>query len=156
MPAWDIQPLVPATDLDQVLAIEQDSFTNPWTEGMYRAELKNEGVCFFFVAKDQDRRVVGFCAFWHIVDEVHINNLAVAPGLRRQGIGSALLERVLREGAAMHATRATLEVRASNVPARRLYEHFGFTVAGIRRAYYSHPTEGALVLWSENLGPSQS
>jgi ribosomal-protein-alanine N-acetyltransferase len=67
------------------------------------------------------------------------------------GIASALLRRVLAEGAKMGARRATLEVRRSNDIARRLYERFGFSVAGVRRGYYSQPTEDALVLWRESL-----
>ena len=85
------------------------------------------------------------------VDELHINNLAVAPGRRRQGVGSALLQHVLREGTRTGAARATLEVRESNEIALALYERFGFTVAGVRRAYYSNPSEDALVLWKEKI-----
>ena len=87
-----------------------------------------------------------------MADELHINNLAVLPEVRRGGIGSALLEHVLRHGADSGAQRATLEVRQSNDAARILYERFGFTVAGVRRGYYSKPVEDALVLWRENLG----
>jgi ribosomal-protein-alanine N-acetyltransferase len=59
----------------------------------------------------------------------------------------------MNEGARMGARRATLEVRRSNEPARRLYERLGFSIAGVRRAYYSHPVEDALVLWREDLTP---
>jgi ribosomal-protein-alanine N-acetyltransferase len=146
-----IEPLVSSADIDAIIAVEQASFTNPWTRDMYLAELENRGVSFFFVARDDDRRIVGFCAFWRVLDELHINNLAVLPEARRMGIASALLRRVLAEGAKMGARRATLEVRRSNDIARRLYERFGFSVAGVRRGYYSQPTEDALVLWRESL-----
>ena len=68
------------------------------------------------------------------------------PDYRRQGIASALLARVVEEGAARGSRRATLEVRRSNDPARRLYGRFGFVVAGVRRAYYTNPVEDAIVL----------
>ena len=94
---------------------------------------------------------MGFCSFWRVVDELHINNLAVLPSYRRAGVASALLTHVLREGSAFGAVRATLEVRRSNEPARYLYERFGFTVAGVRRAYYTKQVEDAIVLWREGL-----
>jgi ribosomal-protein-alanine N-acetyltransferase len=85
-----------------------------------------------------------------VLDELHINNLAVVPAFRRAGVATALLERVLQEGAALGARRTTLEVRESNEAARLLYERFGFTVSGIRRGYYTKPVEDALVLWRES------
>ena len=76
------------------------------------------------------------------------------PPSRRHGIASAMLTFVLEQAAAEGATRATLEVRRSNDPARRLYERFGFAFAGVRTAYYREPVEDALVLWRN--GPRQS
>lgn len=150
-PSLVIGPLASPTDLDAVLEIETASFTSPWTREMYVAELENVGMSFCYVARDPSGRVVGFCSFWRIVDELHINNLAVAPPCRRQGIGAALLEYVLHEGVRLGARRATLEVRRSNDIARRLYEQLGFSAAGVRRAYYTNPVEDALVLWREHL-----
>jgi ribosomal-protein-alanine N-acetyltransferase len=151
MAAWRIELLSAPDQIDAVLAIEQASFTNPWTREMYHAELENRGVSFCFLAKDAEGLIVGFCSVWRVLDELHINNLAVLPEYRRAGVATALLERVLEHGAASGAQRATLEVRRSNDPARLLYERFGFTVAGIRRAYYTRPVEDALVLWKEAL-----
>ena len=154
MTAWSSEPVTSPDQIDAVLAIEQASFSNPWTRVMYLAELENTGVSFCFTAKDAVGRVVGFCSFWRVLDELHINNLAVAPAHRRAGIGTALLLRVLAVGAELGARRATLEVRRSNDAARLLYERFGFTVAGVRHGYYTKPVEDALVLWRENLaGP---
>ena len=78
--------------------------------------------------------VIAYCAGWIVFDELHINNLAVGPPWRRHGVASALLTFVLQEAAVEGATRATLEVRRSNEPARRLYERFGFAFAGVRTA----------------------
>jgi ribosomal-protein-alanine N-acetyltransferase len=146
---WTIEPLVSPSEIEAILAVEHASFTNPWTREMYLAELQNAGVSYFYVARDEHGTVIGFCSFWRLVDEVHINNLAVLPERRREGVGSALLARVLREGVRLGAARATLEVRRSNQAARHLYERFGFTVAGVRVRYYSNPEEDALVLWRE-------
>jgi len=118
---------------------------------MYVAELDNQGVSYCFLARDADRRTVGFCSFWRVLDELHINNIAVVPEFRRQGVGAALLTYVMAEGGRIGAKRATLEVRRSNDAARALYERFGFTIAGVRPAYYTKPVEDALVLWRDHL-----
>ncbi len=148
---WRIEPLVDRADLDAVLAIEEASFTSPWTREMYLAEFENRGISFFYLARAEDGKIVGFCSFWRVLDELHINNLAVLPPYRRAGVGTALLAKVLGDAARLGAQRATLEVRQSNTPAQQLYERFGFAIAGVRRGYYSHPVEDALVLWRENL-----
>lgn len=143
---WTIEPLASPADIDTILGIERAAFTNPWTREMYLAELKNIGVSFFFLARNDARDAVGFCAYWRVLDELHINNLAVLPEYRRQGVGSALLTRVLHEGARSGARSAVLEVRQSNEAARRLYRAFGFRVAAVRQHYYDKPVEDALVL----------
>jgi len=148
---WQIEALTSIDQIDEVIAVEQASFTNPWTREMYVSELANRGVSFCFVARSPASGAVGFCSFWRVLEELHINNLAVLPGYRRQGVGSSLLSRALQEGAALGAARATLEVRRSNEAARMLYERFGFTIAGVRRAYYTNPVEDALILWKDGL-----
>jgi ribosomal-protein-alanine N-acetyltransferase len=151
-----IEPLSSPSDLDAVLAIEAESFTSPWTREMYLAELENVGVSFCYLARDDSGGILGFCSFWRVLDELHINNLAVAPPYRRRGIGTGLLTHVLNEGAKLGAHRATLEVRRSNEVARHLYERLGFATAGVRRAYYTNPVEDALVLWREHLEECES
>ena len=147
-PYW-IDRLDGDEDLDGVLTVESESFTNPWTRDMYAWELQNRAVCHIFVVRTPHRRVVGFCAFWLVVDEIHINNVAVLPELRGQGMGTTLMSHVLQEARQLGARRATLEVRASNEGARRLYERLGFYLAGNRRHYYTNPVEDALILWRD-------
>jgi ribosomal-protein-alanine N-acetyltransferase len=149
MGSWTIERLASVSDVDAILEIEEASFTNPWTREMYLGELENHGVSFLYLARNDERGVGGFCAVWRVVDEIHINNLAVAPRWRRNGAASAMLAHVLAEGVRLGARRATLEVRRSNAAARQLYEKFGFSVAGVRRSYYTHPAEDALVLWRD-------
>jgi ribosomal-protein-alanine N-acetyltransferase len=112
----------------------------------YERELADPARCFIYTA-EVDGAVVAYCSFWRIFDEVHVNNFAVHPQRRRQGIGTALLGHVLAEAARMGAPHATLEVRASNASAIALYEASGFTRSGLRRGYYTHPVEDALILW---------
>ena len=154
MTTWLIEPVKSPADIDAILGIEEASFTNPWTKAMYLAELENKGISYCYVAKagGPGGAIVGFCSFWRVLDELHINNLAVLPAFRRIGVGSVLLGYVLQQGAALGAKRATLEVRRSNDPARLMYERFGFSVAGVRKDYYSKPVEDALILWREPLG----
>ena len=151
MRSLSIELLSSPADIESILAIEQTSFSNPWTREMYLAELENRGVSYFYLARTAEGRTVGFCSFWRVLDELHINNLAVMPENRRTGVATALMGRVLAEGAKLGARRATLEVRRSNDPARHLYEKFGCAIAGARPAYYTNPIEDALVLWREDL-----
>lgn len=152
---WHIDALTSPSQIDDVLAVEEVSFTNPWTREMYLSELENRGVSFCFLARDDAGQVVGFCSFWRVLDELHINNLAVLPEHRRAGVASALLTHVLEEGSRMGIRRATLEVRRSNDPARFLYERFGFSIAGVRHGYYTNPLEDALILWREEPAPQE-
>lgn len=144
-----IAPIGTVVDLDDVLRIEAMTFSRPWTREMYLSELEHRDVSRVYLARDAVGEAIGFCSCWQILDEVHINNLAVLPERRRTGVASALLMRVLADGAARGAHRATLEVRRSNHAALALYERFGFVVTGVRKGYYSNPDEDALVLWRE-------
>lgn len=141
-----VERLSSAADLDGVLAIEDASFNNPTTREWYEAELKRPEVCYIFVLRTPDCPVAAFCAFWRVAEQIHINNLAVLPEFRGQGLGSRLLADVMAESGRMGAESATLEVRRSNAAALRLYAKAGFTEAGVRRNYYTQPVEDALVL----------
>lgn len=141
-------------DLDGILAIDAGSFLRPWTREMYEAELENPAVTRIFVIRTAERPVAGYCATWFLLPEVHINNLAVRPELRRRGLATYLLGRVLQSALEAGGERATLEVRRSNHAARRLYEGLGFRVRGVRADYYTEPVEDALILWREPLAGS--
>ena len=135
-----------AADLDAIIEIEAASFHNPTTRAWYESELQRPDVCFVYVVRTTAHDVAGFCAFWKVVDQIHIDNLAIRHELRRQWLGQFLLRRVLEDAAAMGAPHATLEVRRSNTAARYLYERAGFTSAGVRTGYYTNPIEDALIL----------
>ena len=148
--SWTIERTLSEADMDEIVAIEAATFSNPWTRPMYLRELQNPDVSFLYVLR-LDNRVAGFCSFWLVLDEIHINNLAVRREYQGQGLGTALLKEVLQAGASRGAERATLEVRRSNAPARRLYERLGFEVAATRPNYYVSPPEDALILWKGGL-----
>jgi ribosomal-protein-alanine N-acetyltransferase len=149
---WVVERLTPASNLEDVLAIERASFTNPWTWEMFAGELYNDPVSRIYVLRSRDGGpALAFCSVWLVAGELHINNLAVEPEHRGRGLGRRLLADVLDEAARRGASRATLEVRRSNRVAIHLYEQMGFAEAGVRRAYYTNPVEDALILWKTGL-----
>lgn len=138
-------------DLDEVAALEAESFTNPWSRDMLARELRNSDVARVYVLRRPDGHLLAFCGCWFVFDELHINTLAVKVEERRRGLATKLLRFVFAEAAAAGLNRATLEVRRSNEAALGLYERLGFEVQAIRPNYYSQPVEDALVLWSRKL-----
>jgi len=155
--AEDVQILrMQPSDLDEVLAIERVSFPTPWSRGAFMAELFDSSRSCYLVAK-LNGRVVGYIGVWLILDEAHITNIAVHPCYRRRGIGRKLLRSMMRVAASRGAKRMTLEVRASNIGAQRLYEQLGFTSVGVRRGYYHDNNEDAIIMWKEGLplGPDE-
>ena len=136
-------------DIDAVVALEQESFTNPWPRDTLVWELVNSDVTRVYLLRDAEDRAIAFCIVWIIFDELHINTLAVSPRHRRQGLATFLLREVMAEAAHAGARRATLEVRASNTAALELYGQLGFRVTARRTNYYTNPSEDALILWRE-------
>ncbi|MER3418782.1 MAG: ribosomal-protein-alanine N-acetyltransferase, partial [Chloroflexota bacterium] len=139
-----------AIDLPEVEAIERASFTTPWPPNAYRSELEDNRLASYLVARVEGQ-VVGYAGMWLMVDEAHITTFAVHPGWRRRRIGERLLLAMLDLAAARRAREATLEVRVSNLAARRLYEKYGFRPVGIRPSYYSDDGEDAIVMTTEPL-----
>ena len=139
-------------DLDQVLAIEQASFSMPWSRNLFLAELRNRLIATSLIAIRAGapaREVAGYVVCWTVEDEVHILNLATAPSERRQGIARQLVLASLKRAFEKGARRAFLEVRASNAPAQKLYSDLGFTGSFIRRGYYDMPVEDAVIMMLE-------
>ena len=137
-------------DLPAVHAIERASFTVPWPDDAYRSELLTNRLASYVVARAGDD-VVGFGGLWVMVDEAHITTFAVDPRWRRRGVGEWMLHALLDRAVERHAREATLEVRLSNMPARRLYEKYGFRPVGIRPRYYSDNGEDALIMTTDAL-----
>jgi ribosomal-protein-alanine N-acetyltransferase len=137
-------------DLPAVHAIERASFSVPWPDDAYRNEIRTNRLASYVVAR-LGGDVVGFAGIWVIVDEAHVTTFAVDPRFRRRGVGERLLLALLDLSVQRLAREATLEVRLSNLPARRLYEKYGFRPVGIRPRYYSDNGEDALIMTTEAL-----
>jgi ribosomal-protein-alanine N-acetyltransferase len=137
-------------DLDAVHAIERASFSSPWPPNAYRSELETNRLASYLVARYGDR-VVGYGGMWLMVDEAHITTFAIHPAWRRRRIGERLLLAFLDIAIDRSAHEATLEVRLSNLAARRLYEKYGFRPVGLRPRYYSDDNEDALIMTTEPL-----
>ena len=136
-------------DIDQVLAIEQVSFSMPWSRNLFLSEFRSPLVSTLLVALADDpllRNVIGYLVCWIVADEMHILNLATAPEQRRQGVAKKLVRAGLKRAHRKGATRAFLEVRASNTVAQKLYAGLGFTGTSVRREYYDSPIEDAVVM----------
>ena len=141
-------------DLAAVQEIERESFTTPWPPHAYRSELETNRLAHYIIARHGDQ-IVGFGGIWLMVDEAHITTFAVRKTWRRQGVGERLLIALLALAEARGAREATLEVRPSNHPARRLYEKYGFALVGVRPRYYSDDNEDALIMTTDQLGGRQ-
>ena len=139
-------------DLLEVVEIEEHSGLSRWGWGAYYAELQGNNRSLMLVARIarpqhyQSNQIAGYIVARLAAAEMHINNVAVRPEYRSQGIGAALLNHVLDEGRRLKATVAFLEVRAGNSLAQALYKKCGFTSVGRRPGYYSTPPEDALIM----------
>jgi len=137
-------------DLEEVLALEARAFPDPWSRAQFEAELNNPHATICLarqgVTTQGGGAILGYIAYWHIVDEIQILDVAVDPHVQRQGIGRKLLDHVLRTGEAARCVTWSLEVRASNRAARRLYTSAGFQIVNTRRGYYAHGGEDAFIM----------
>lgn len=137
------------TDISPVLKIERFCFGEGWTATPFTKELERND-CAYFVAR-LGNEIVGYSGCWQILEELHVTIMAVLPSCRRKKIGQKLLIALLREGISNGAKWATLEVKASNIEAQRLYQKFGFAVKGRRKQYYHQDGEDALIMWTEDI-----
>ena len=133
-------------DVPVVTALERECFSQPWSGNAYLGALANENAVYL-VAETADGSLAGMCGLLDILGEGDISNVAVRENFRRQGIAGRMLTELLREGKKRGITAFTLEVRASNEAAIRLYHKFGFVCEGRRKNFYEKPGEDALILW---------
>lgn len=141
---WQIRTAVPA-DLDMIDQLERLCFSDPWTPDALARDLSGQPRAFYTVAVRHDR-VVGFCSWRNMVDTAEITRVAVRPDCRGQGIASALLRHMIIEVRSQSLPDIRLEMRRGNRAAQALYENAGFTAVAIRRNYYSHPDEDAIIM----------
>jgi ribosomal-protein-alanine N-acetyltransferase len=145
-------------DLLEVVEMEEHSGLSVWGWDAYHKELQSPEDVIMLVARTEpragnaasdpnhERTVAGFIVSRLVAGELHVNNVAVRPEFRRQGLAARLLEAVLRQGQRDGARIAFLEVRAGNAAAKALYRRCGFQVTGRRRRYYRQPVEDALLM----------
>ena len=134
-----------SSDIEPVSKIERQSFATAWNAQAYITELANPAALYLVALLDDT--VVGYGGQWVIMDEAHITTIAVLPEIRERKIGERLFCEMLRTAMEKGATRATLEVRETNDPAKKLYEKYGFKTVAARKGYYSDNNENADIMW---------
>lgn len=127
-----------------VVALERECLLSSRGEDGYLKLLQDDR--WLLLVAVQSLQVTGIFTGLMIVDELQIDNIAVADGWRQKGIATELLTTALGIAQKKQMMSAILEVRASNFPALRLYERQGFTIAGRRKSYYQNPPDDALLM----------
>ena len=135
-----------ADDLTRVHELDTICFSAPWSLRNFRYEMEENQSSSQWVAETQEGLIVGAIVSWLVVDEIHIATLSVDPVYRRKGIARKLVCKALQDGVRRGATASTLEVRARNTAAQRLYFKFGYQLVGRRPGYYHDNGEDALLL----------
>lgn len=139
-----------AEDILAVAELERECFPEPWSADELRKSLEQENY-IFYAAEDDARQVVGYVGCYQILDEGNITNVAVTAEARQKKVGSRLIEALLKECVEREIAAVTLEVRESNQNAIKLYQKYNFSIEGIRRNYYRHPTEHAYIMWNYDI-----
>lgn len=133
-----------AQHVSQVAELEKLCFSDPWSEKSVASELDNK-LAWWLVATDGDR-VAGYVGSQTVMGETDMMNIAVHPDYRRRGLAEALVNALVEDLKKQESHCLTLEVRASNEAAQKLYEKLGFAQVGLRKNYYRNPREDALIL----------
>ena len=135
-------------DLEQVTAIEKDTFSMPWSKEDFLNSMNNSS--HVYVVACEGDVIYGYCGMWGVVGEGQINNVAVKKECREKGIGFQLVKFLLEEGYKQGLEAFTLEVRESNLSAIHVYEKAGFENVGIRKNFYDKPKENAVIMWKNS------
>lgn len=139
------------SDIDAVIALEEQAYgQHHWSKESFLGELSND-LASYFSAFNENGELVAYCGCWKILEEAHITTIAVLPEYRRKHIAEVLLKTIIDECYRDMVKFITLEVRVSNLPAKGLYEKYGFKSLGTRKGYYQDNNEDALIMWTENI-----
>ena len=136
-----------ASHVDQVAELEKRNFNDPWSANSIASELNNP--LSYWLVVVQDEVVCGYVGSQTVMNETDMMNVAVHPDLRRQGIAETLVTTLMDDLKEQGSRCLTLEVRATNIPAQKLYEKLGFRHVGTRPRYYRNPKEDAFILRKE-------
>ncbi len=137
-------------DLEKVIVIEEALFSDAWSLDGFKETLR-QPEADFLVAEDDRSGIVGYCGCYRAVDEAEIVNVAVRSDYQNRGAGKRLVEQLIAKESAAGVRYFVLEVRMSNEAAKHVYEKAGFRPVGIRRRFYDHPAEDALIMQKENI-----
>ena len=135
-------------DIDEIVAIERDSFPNPWSADLFHKEISLP-ISRLIVGRGlQEGRsfVAGYIVYWRVADEMQLHTIATRRDLRRHGIASRLLAEAVGRSRSEGARSLILEVRRSNLPAQKFYGKLGLSVKGVRTGYYTDTREDALIM----------
>ena len=136
-------------DIDDILEIEKEVFSTPWSKDAFITEIEKNLLAKYFIA-ELDKKVIGYGGMWLILNEGHITNIAVKKEYRGKGIGKKILEALIQYCSIGNIDHMTLEVRKSNIIAQNLYKQYGFVEYGIRLKYYVDNNEDAIIMWRTN------
>src|SRR5699024_10626891 len=118
-------------DIKDVMEVDKVSFQKPWTEDIFQLEIdKNDHAHYFVLTLEQ--KIIGYAGMWVVIDDAQITNIAISPEFRGYKFG---------------VKRLSLEVRASNIVAQKMYRKFGLVPGGVRKNYYTDNREDAIVMW---------
>lgn len=135
-------------DIPDIMLIEHEAFSLPWSEDAFRNELTHNHFARYLVM-EHEGSLIGYAGMWNIVDESHVTNIAIRTVYRGLGLGKRLLRAMMDWAIELGMLRMTLEVRVSNLAAQSLYSKFGFYPVGTRKGYYSDNHEDAVIMWCE-------
>jgi ribosomal-protein-alanine N-acetyltransferase len=131
-------------DIDEVMQIEQQSFTLPWSRQSYLGELKNKFATYLVC--DYEGEIAAYGGIWVVFEDAHITNVAVGENFRQSGIGTALMQELEQVARNQKALRILLEVRPSNQAALKMYHNLDYLPTGLRKEYYSDNNEDAIIM----------
>jgi len=131
-------------DLDELMIIENDCFSLPWSRQAYETELDNHFADYLVC--DWQGEVAAYVGLWTVFEEAHITNVAVGRKFRRMGMGQILMLEAEKLALAKQASRILLEVRPSNIAALTMYNNLGYLPTSLRKQYYSDNQEDAIIM----------
>lgn len=134
------------SDINHVMEVEKSSFTSPWTKEIFYQEIEKNSYAHYFVVESNEQ-VIGYAGMWIVVDDAQITNIAIKPDYRGFRIGERLFQHIYQHAIQNGVKRLSLEVRASNYVAQRLYRKFGLVPGGVRKNYYTDNQEDAIIMW---------
>lgn len=141
-------------DVDAVYAIEQATFSTPWSRQSFVDEMTTNK-CARYVVAEENGRVIAYAGAWLVFEEGHITNIAVQAEERGRGVGTAVTRALMQYAANMGVQYLTLEVRKNNLAAQKMYKSLGFLELGVRKRYYEDNGEDAYLMVCQDMPPVQ-